>query len=356
MLGNILLVIIVLCLFGLLSLTASPIPSGDRGMGASILLLLCGVSFLVFTGLLTWNLGHTNRFDWVSSPGIQRNGILLIGWLAFGAATVASALFKIEWHQGEFPQFLRWLSQAHAALWLPFLMLVPAFILLNFERQAGYAPGYIKTPMMTGFMLSILMGLGLLFGYIRAKKQQQAANIEYEKSRDDQQHENHMTWIAEQKPTDPIVNILSLTGRYHDSDVRDSAVAKVLSHPDWEAQLIYLLSETEFDTEAYQFIDGNQVEHPELFVEPINVSIRRIAGEIKNRIKDANDLQDRHFDHFGLDRLFRAIDEQFTLPGANFAPAVKELQKALNTPRPEQFKDVEFNVTPIVDDWLEKHK
>jgi hypothetical protein len=179
--------------------------------------------------------------------------------------------------------------------------------------------------------------------------------VEQAKAQNDELNESHLKWIAEQKPTDPIVNILSLTGRFHDSPVRDSAIAKVKSHPDWEAELIRLLSETEFDTEVYQFIDGNKVDHPEQFVEPINRSIRRVAGEVKASIKDSNNLQDWHFEHLGLPRLFRAIEEQFMLPGADYRPAVQALRKALDTPKPERFEKVKFTVTPLVDDWLKKH-
>ncbi len=355
MLGNMLFILAALFLIGLLNITASPIPGGDRGMGAGLLLFFCGAGFLLLTGLLTWNLSSNNCFDWIGMTGGQRNGLVFAGWLAFATGTVACALFKIEWHEGEFPQFLRWLSQAQAAFWLPLLVLVPAFVLLNFERAAGYAPDLVKIPMMTGFLLSVLIGSGLLFGWFRGNAQQQAAKIEYAKNQNKEQHDKHLAWIAEQKPTDPIVNILALTGRFHDADVRDSAIAKVKSHPDWEAELIRLLSETEFDTEVYHFIDGNQVEHPELFVEPINRSIRRLAGEVKVRIKGSNNLQDWHFEHFSLERLFRAIDEQFLLPGADYRPAVQELRKALDTPKPERFQHVKFTVTPLVDDWLKKH-
>ena len=355
MLGNLLFVLIGLFFIGLLFATASPLPSGDRGMGAALMLVFYAGGFLVLTGLLAWKLNRNNVFDWIDLPDAQRSGLVFIGWLAFATATVAAGLFKVEWHAGEFPQFLRWLSQAQAIFWLPLLALVPAFILLNFEREAGFAPDLVKIPLMTGFILSTLMGLGLLFGWFRASVQQQTANIEYGKNRDDEQHQKNLAWIAGQQPTDPILNILSLTGRFHDSEVRDSAVAKVKSHPDWEAELIRLLSETEWESQVYQFIDGNQVDHPELFVEPINRSIRRIAGQIKADIKGSNNLQDGQFGHLSIDRLFRAIDEQFSLPGADYRPAVRELRKALDTPKPERFQQVKFTVTPLVDAWLKKH-
>jgi hypothetical protein len=355
MFGNILLVLIALSLIGLLSITSSPMPGGDRGMGYGLALFFCGLCFIVLTGLLAWSLHANNGFDWIPVSGGQRNGLVFVGWLAFAMATAASALFKTEWHEGEFPQFLRWLSQAQAAFWLPLLILIPAAFLLNASRVPGQTPDWVKIPMMTGFTLSILMGAGLFFGWMRANALQNAAKLEYAKNRDDEWHNKHLAKIAEHQPTDPLVNILALTGRFHDADVRDSAVAKLKSHPDWEAELIRLLNETEWDTQVYSFIDGNKVDHPELFVEPINRSIRRVAGEIKKRITDANDLQDWHFEHFSIERLLRAIDEQFLVPGADFRPAVQELRNALDTPKPERFKKVKFTLTPVVDAWLRKH-
>jgi hypothetical protein len=355
MLGNILIIFTILSLFGIISVTASPMPSGDRGVGAAFVMVICVGAFFVFSGLLAWAAAYCNCFDWLETTGGSRSLLILFGWLAFLVATFSSAAFRGEWHNGEFPVYLKWLSQSYAHYWLPFLVLGPLFYLFGMERAAGIAPEFVKIPIMTGFLLSVLMCLGILYGAFKANIKQQAAKAEYVKNQNDEQHDKHLAWIAEQKPSDPIVNILALTGRYHDADIRDSAIAKVKSHPDWEAEMIKLLNETEFDTEVYQFIDGNKVDHPELFVEPINRSIRRVAGAIKRSIKDSNNLQDWHFEHLGLERLFWAIDEQFSLPGADYRPAVQELRNALDTPKPERFKDVKFSVVPLVDNWLKKH-
>ena len=351
MIGNILLLFAALSLIGLIQVTASPMPGGDRAVGAAFMLFICGAGFALTTGLLALNLGWNHRFDWVPVAAELRNWLVFIGWLTFAVAVFATAIFKMEWHDGEFPQFLRWLAQARAVIWLPILMLVPV-LLLPKNGETGAVSAVVKIPMAIGFCLSALIALGALFGWIRISAQQQAANAEYEQQRNDSQHQQHLDWIAQQKPTDPIVNILALTGRFHDTDVRDSAVAKVKSHPDWEAELIQLLNESDLHTEVYSFIDGNKVDHPELFVEPINRSIRRCAQSIKNDIPDSNNLQDWHFEHLSLERLFRAIDEQFMLPGADYRPAVLELRAALDTPKPERFAKVRFTVEKVVDGWL----
>ncbi len=352
MLGNTLLVITVLFSLGLFSVTASPMPGGDRGVGHAFMLILCGGGVLLFSGLLAWNLAANHRLDWLT----PNNWLLFFGWLAFALAILSSAAFKTEWHPGEFPEFLRWLALSRAHLWLSVLLLVPVFWLFNFQNSAGLVPNFVQIPMKIGLIISVLMGLGLVFGLFRASAQQSSARIDYENERTDKIHSEHLQFIAEQKPEDPILNILALTGRFHDNNVRDAAIAKVKSHPDWEAELIRLLNETEWQSEVYQFIDGNQVDHPELFVEPIKTSLRRTAAEIKKRIKGANDLQDWHFEHFSVERCLRAIDEQFSqVPGADFRAEVRDLRAALDTSKPERFEKVKFNLAPVLDTWLKKH-
>lgn len=355
MLGNTLLILTSLCLFGLINITSSPMPGGDRGMGYGLMLFFCGVGFAIFSGLLAWNLSARGHFDWISEAGSQRGWLVFFGWAALAAATFFSAAFRNEWHAGEFPEFLRWFSKSLAVVWLPLLLLWPAFWLLNFRQDV--VPNFVQISMKTGFVLSILMGLGLLFGMFRASAQNAANREADHKAQNDARHNEHLRRIAEQKLSDPILNILALTGRFHDAEVRDAAIAKVKSHPDWEAELIRLLNETEWQSEVYQFIDGNAVDHPELFVEPIKTSLRWTAAEIKRRIKNANNLQDWHMEHFSIERCLRAIDEQFSkVPGADFRAEVRELLAALETPKPERFQKVNFTLTPVVKAWLKKHE
>jgi hypothetical protein len=54
--------------------------------------------------------------------------------------------------------------------------------------------------------------------------------------------------------------------------------------------------------------------------------------------------------------LLGAIDSQFSGLGVDFFPAVQKLLQALQTPPPERFKGVRFNVTGKVARWLRTHK
>jgi hypothetical protein len=355
MLGNLLFGVTFLFYIGLVIFNfPKPALAGERAMGYGLGLAFFGLGFVVCSLLLMFFLGSKNVLDWVSTSDVKQNLVLWLGWLSFAAATFFCAAFKWEWH-GEFPMYIRRLSLAQAEIWLPLLMLVPAALLLNMERQAGTAPLFVKIPMSVGFAISLFISLGLLFGWYKTAEKQQLARIEGAKEQNDKLHNEHLAFITEQKPTDPILNIMALTGRFHDEDVREAAVAKVKSHPNWEAELLELLDNDYYHTEAYTFIDGNNVDHPERFVEPLNRSIRRLAMKIKDQIKDSNNLQDWHFENYGIERLLRAIDEQFSQLGMDFQASVRELRKALDTPKPERFNKVQFNVTPLVDAWLKAH-
>ena len=334
---------------------SKPSLRGEYAMGYGLGLAFGGLAFTLSSLILTFIVGRKNGFDWVSSQSFSRNLLVAIGWLCVAAATFACAAFKWEWHEGEFPQFLRWLAKSNGQTWIPLLMLVPYYFLLNIEMRASVSPNMYKIPLILAFALSSIMVLGLLFGWLRATAQQQATRAEQRSEDDKRLHDEHLSFIAEQKPTDAMVNLMPLSGRFHDEDVRSAAVAKVKEKPDWEDKLLELLDNEHYHTEVYSFIDGNKVEHPEKFLEPLNRSILRLANEIHNRIKHTNNLQDWHFEHFGIERLFRALEEQFLNKGMDFRPAVLKLQKALQTTPPERFKDVRFTVTPVVDNWLKKH-
>ena len=321
-------------------------------MGYGLGLAFFGLCFTVSTLALTMNISSNGGLNWVSQQGGTRTLLVIFGWIAFAVAAFFCAALKWEDH-GEFPRFISWIASHGGDIWLPLFMLVPAFVFLDSERSVQFST-VAQIILKVGFALNILISVGILYGWMKASERNMDAAHAYTQKRDNERHNEHLKFIAEQKPTDAIVNLMALTGRFHDQDVREAAVAKVKSKPDWEAKLLELLDNEHYHTEAYSFIDGNDVDHPALFVAPLNRSILRVAQEIKKRIKDSNDLQDWHFDHFSIERLLRAIDEQFSEVG-DFKPALLELRAALDTPKPERFKTVRFNITPILDRWLKAH-
>lgn len=333
--------------------SSEPRMSGEGGMGYGLGIAALGLGFAISSLILTISVAYKGGFDWITN---FRALIVGLGWLFMAVATFACVAFKWEWHEGEFPQFLRWLAKSEGQVWMPLLMLVPYFFLLNTELRASVSPNMYKIPLIIGFIVAFIVSIGLLLGWFRITAKQQTAELDSRNEREISIRNDHLQTIANHKTTDNIIYLMALTGRFHDEDIRAAAVAKVKEKPNWEDKLIELLNNKSHYAHAYTFLDGNKVEHPELFLKPLNNSILHMATEIQESITDSNNLQDWHFEHLGIERLFRAIDEQFLNKGMDFRPAVLKLQEALNTTPPERFKNVRFNVTPIVKDWLKKHK
>ncbi|QHV93980.1 hypothetical protein [Spirosoma endbachense] len=358
MFGYIFIFITFFFYIGLSMLTASkPSLSGDNAMGYGLALFFLGIGFSICSLILTIIINSTGGFDWVLGGGGKRTILVLLAWLFMALTTFFCALFKWEWHNDTvYPQFLHWISVRHGQIFIPLFWLVVCFFSLNSGWQSAVSPTVFKISFWVGWGIGALFSGGLLLGYLRDSAKlariEMASRIEQE----DRWHKEGLTFIASQKPEDPIFSLLNYSTRYQPEDTRNAALAKIKAHPAWEAELLALLSDKRSYREVYYFLDSNRVDHPELFVKPLNQSILWLSASIKADIKDSNNLQHWSFDSYGIERLLTAIDDQFQNQGVDFYPNVLGLKQALDTTPPERFKDVRFTVTGVVNDWLRKHK
>ncbi|MEZ4848897.1 MAG: hypothetical protein R3B93_09845 [Bacteroidia bacterium] len=333
---------------------SEPKTSGEAGMAYGLSIVVLGVGLAVSSLVLTIAIANKNGFDWVAGP---RTLILGIGWACFVAATFSCVVFRWEWHPGDFPSFLRWFSLAYGQVWIPLLALVPCYVLLNAELRASVSPNLFKIPIIFGFAISALIVSGLLYSWMNASMKKQKAYIEKLEKEDNQRIQEQLSQIADYQPgVDRVTKILRLTGSYQHDSVRFPALAKMKENPDWEAQLIELLDDEHHFMDVYSFISGNKVDHRELFFDPLNRSILRLADRIREDITNANNLQTWTFEWSYLDRLLRGIDTQFSDLSMDFRPAIQQLKEAFDTPRPEQFKNVRFDEEITVKNWLKAHR
>ncbi|GAB4032600.1 hypothetical protein [Spirosoma gilvum] len=343
---------------GLAMITASkPNLTGENAMGYGLGLFFIGAGFTLTSLALSITIRITGGFDWISQDTGTRTLVVLLTWLVVAVTTVFCAIFKWEWYNDTlYPEFLRWLAVRNGQIWLSLPWLVTCALSINTNWQASVSPYALKMPFWFALGVGVVYSGGLLFGYLR----ESAKSIEIRTAEDQEQrdrwHQQTLDEIAVQKPTDPIINLLSHSNRFRDDDVREAALAKIQAHPNWEAEILELLKDKRSYREVYYFLDGNQVEHPDQFLEPLNQSILWLAETIKGDIVDSNNLQHWSFDMYGIDRVLRAIDEQFINRGVDFYPSVVKLKQALDTPPPERFKDVRFSITGEVDRWLKSHR
>ncbi|QHT66445.1 hypothetical protein GXP67_07125 [Rhodocytophaga rosea] len=358
MLGYIFLFITALFYVGLAMLTSSrPSMAGDAGMGYGLVLVLLGIGFAVNSLILTLVITARGGFNWIFHDTSLRTAIVLLFWLFISITIFSCAVFKWEWHTDTtYPQFLHWLAIGHGQLWIPLLWLTVCFFSLNTGLQSTVPASTFKIPFWVGFSICTVFSGGLLVGYLRDSAKAQAAEIASRMEQEDRWHQENLNQIAAYKPEDPLINILGFSGRYQPEDIKKAALAKIKAHPDWETKLLELLKNEYYYREVYTFLDGNMVDHPEQFAEPLNQNIVWMATSIKDDIKNSNNLQHWSFDNYNIERLLRAIDDQFMNKGVDFYPTVVKLSQALKTTPPEQFKGVHFTVADVVESWLKRHK
>jgi len=347
----------ILFYLGMLMLNnPKPNMGGDNGMGYGLGLVFFALGFTLCIILLGISLASKDAFAWIPVATSSRTWIITIGVISAAITFLFSSALKYEAQFG-MPEYIHWIvKKAQGEFWITPLVLIPAFVLLNASLRDSLPQWSYQVPITFGFAIQLIFSFGILIGFMRESNERQRAIIEDSKTFQSNQHQRNHEAIDSFKEGDYILNIISYTGRFHQKDIKEKAVAKLKSSPDWENELIIMLGNEYYFSNVYQFIDGNRVDHPELFIEPLKNSIFMLADQIKTRIEDATNLQDWHFEHFGIERLLRAIDEQFAGSKEDFIPAIEALQKAIATTPPERFKDVKFTVQKPVDNWLKKNK
>ncbi|WP_420149073.1 hypothetical protein [Spirosoma sp.] len=362
MIGFIAFIFTTLFLLGLALLTGTrPNLSGDNAMGYGLGLFFLGIGFALSSLALTLTILAKNGFQWVASDASLRTAMVLLTWLCIAATTFFCAIFKWEWSSNDdntYPQFLHWLALWNGQLWIPLLWLLACFLSLSANLQTHLSPVTLKSSFFTAMAIGIVYCGGLVVGFLRDSARQADMKMASEREQADRWHQQTLNYIASQKPGDPIVHLLVHTNQSQKNDVRQAALAKVREHADAESELLELLNlpTTYYYREVYYYLDGNTVTRSEEFAQALNESIVRLAASISADITDSNNLQHWSFNSSGISQLLRAIDEQFLNTGVDFRPNILTLRKAFNTPPPDRFKDVQYDIVYDINTWLNQHK
>ncbi|WP_113923578.1 hypothetical protein [Cognataquiflexum aquatile] len=322
---------------------------GDGAMGYGLGLAFLGFGFALSSIGLFVGLARVGLFGYFVPDPFWRNLLAVILCVAFVITVFFSAALKWD-NITEAVSFSPWLANMNSLIWFPLLIFIPSFLVLFLGKELSFAP--VRIFFSIGFLFSLVFTIGMLIDWLVYQSKQQKEMISQIQTQDKEQYETYMREIEGLDSTQSILGILALTGRYHDAEVREAAVAKIKSRPDWESELIgILVSEYNYHY-AYDFLDGNMVDHPALFTEPVRLSILQMAADIRSAIPDSNNLQEWSFDHFGIERLLRVVDGQLAGQGMDFYPAILEVREALDTTPPERFKGVKYSVIPVLDKWL----
>lgn len=350
MIGYLLFGLTFLIYIAMGAFSLQPNPSGDK-FGHAYAAFVFIVAFALCSLLLTIYIVATGGFSWISDSTIKRNIIAGILWLTM--LTVAyCTLGRTEYHKYyQLTGFVRLLSfgRYYAGVWAPLLILIPYFLLLKPEGRDTISPVFVKAPLVLGcivgilllFMPKIMSGV-LLKSFKKFDERDLAFNAAMDNI------EKYQAVMA----------LLYYTSDYYDEQIRSAALTKIKASKTLEDELIEVLEHGSSPYPVFEFLEGNKVEHPERFIEPIVKSFARMTADMHEGI--VNPYKGGAFD---VGPLLRVLEGQFKDSIAIFKPHVLKLQEVMDTPpvKSRAYDDVEQCNAALnkyreeVKDWLARH-
>lgn len=349
--ANLLLFIASACIYGLnTGALARPAPGGDAAVGYAWSLILLNLVFcvaMIFVSIIT---GSKGGYSWVPGSGGSRTFLLISGILSALIVSCVGSMFKNE--PGVAPGIVK--TVVTVMPWIiPSLLVMGHFLLLNNKITGNFSPNIYRLPLVITGVISIILCIFLIIGFIvqsaADSKAMMATKVKYE----DENQQRMLADIDSCNISTDMVFILVMTDSNHDSAVRDRAVAKVKTHPDYQGELIRILG-TGYVAEAFHFLASNEVDDPKRFPEAIKKGILMQAQAFRETIRRSS-----HPSHFypelfiwETERALRTVD-RYKGMGVDLKPAVKELRNSLN--EPTGFDKPEFKCAALMDKWLEKN-
>jgi hypothetical protein len=345
--GNIFLIIaglVYLALSGTL-FSRQPTPGGDYGMSYAWTLIIGNFAFTLCMTIVVAIIGAKGGFDWVATPGAPR---FLTVTAAYILIMLAYNFFAMKEGTGDLPPLLREVVAYLPGL-LPPLLLICAAILLNEDWRAAVPVAVYKWPLLLIAAIGLLP-LGLIMQH-NARNAAAGAKARAEFiSRNEQAHLDRIASVDIQKE---MGSILVFTDANHKAEVRNRALEKIKSRPDWQEELIRSF-EAGWTPDVFTFLASNEVENKEMFAKPVEEGIRVQARLIRESIGRCRGSYDLYPDRFTweVDRVLRSV-QKFQGLGVDFHPAVQELRAALD--EPTSFEKPRLKCIPMLDRWLKQN-
>lgn len=351
--GNIFLAIatlIFLALFNSMFLQRVP-RTGDGAMGYAWAMIIGFFAFFVCMAIVTATIGAKGGFAWVGTSGGSRFLLVSAGvFLTVLGAGLAGMTRGDAGGWGLIP--LRMLSTFVPAL-VPALLLIGSAVLLN--------SGILKSVPAPVYQWSLIVaaGLGLLsvgagiFSFVVQEADNRARRIKSNIDFEDSNQQRMLNQIDTCDLSKNMVFILVFTDANQSPQVRERAVAKVKTRPDWQEELVRRL-QNDWAPEAFTFLASNEVDDKSLFPEAVRQGVLIQAKLIRESIRNSS-----HPSHFypgkfswEVERVIRTVDK-FEGMGVDYLPAVKELRAALD--ERSEFKKPTFYCQKSLDTWIKKH-
>lgn len=332
-------------------------PKGEYLVGSGLMMFGVLAMYVLSSLLLTVNITSKGGFNWLSATPSTRNVMVGILWLGMTAGVVFCAMLSTEYGLDRTTGIVRTLSIPvyFGSVWLPLLMLIPYAILLHPQWRDSLSPTLYKIPLVAACILGVIIFMipkVVVAMNLQAPKQSQA----------DWKKETLTNSIQNETSMETLLSYLN----DEDEWVRQMAAEKIKKDPNYEDYLIKTLSRNDgyghYDFyRVYMYMDQNQVDHPERFVEPIKNSLLAISKAME-QVMAKSFLYSGDLTILKIDVICQVLEKQFSDYSEVFKPTMATLSKALNTPPGDSAQmDPDFNnllttYKDAVQKWLDAHQ
>ncbi len=255
MFGNVLLGLttlsyLALCIFVLQKVSTA----GQSLSGWGLLAFGLIAIYLFFSLMLTIHVASVGGFNWLSTSSRVKNVGTGLLWVGLMMGVGYCTMLRMEWHLEPAKGLLRWLLTPlyFGTSWLPLLMLLPYAILLNPTWREALSPNLYKIPLIAGASLGFLIAMAptiiVRMQYSATHKHQSETELAFERSMN----------LINRETT--IRGLLSFTNKQQPEGLRNAAIAKIKSTPNWETELVeILLQKNPYDDYwVYVFLEGTR--------------------------------------------------------------------------------------------------
>lgn len=228
-------------------------------------------------------------------------------------------------------------------------VLASALLLLNEPLRTNLPPIVWRLPTFTAIGFGIL-AMGIIMA---AKVRNTAAMARAATESQDSFLQGQLNYVDTTDVMKDMVFLLVYTDANQKKILRNKAIAKIKSRPDWQEELVRRL-QNDWAPEAFTFLASNEVEDKAMFAEPIRQGVLIQARLVRENIRQCRDKYSLYEGKFTweVERVLRTVDK-FQGMGTDYRPAVQELRKAFD--EPVSFEKPELAAKSILDKWLKKY-
>lgn len=311
-------------------------PGGDAGIGHAFATYAFLQAFVICMGIVTILVGVKGGFSWLGGNSIMRFFIVLACFLLtmYGLLIFENpgiGLSRNVRHTGSFLLILLLLTWGAAHLNNSLHAALPVSA-TKWLTIGVFALG--MAPIVSQFALRQI-------NFVKARSTKGELDG-FEKRIADR--------IDSSDAQKSIVSLLVHTAEGRHPIIREKAIAKIKSRPDWQEELARLLR-TGDGPEVFNFLSSNAVEKTDIFPEAINEGILTQAEMIRTSIRNCSHREDLRKSSFFFETndLLKSL-KPFQRAGYNFTPSLQALKDAFNEPC--DFDKPAFDAVKMIDKAL----